>query len=475
MQAVAAIGASVIASLLALGQAHAAEGGYYTSPSGEECYWSRTGPTSVNAVCCEVGMTLHLTPNATCVDSTTINQFLKEIELRVAESARLISDAPAAGRRPLPNKPTPQQCDGARKACTSNTGETQARCQEIAAEANIDRIKAGLTCFGEYPALLGSLPHWTNEQGGGRHTCTLDDVTGDDPSPPARWCRTEFQQRAMVNCFIGLPGASTTNQAGFELGVDLGKITKFAVNGGRSVTVDTASGQGSDSYCSEAGTKHAAACFTANTNCLAGRPTRAVAQIEGLPGGPIPAVQEEQPAVALDRFDQLITQIDAERLGLKEGSKPRTLFRPIEPQPGEGRTQYELRIRFLANWSVYLKRHNLSADDQRRMELSFGSAQKEFQDAHQILAELYSEVAFPDPDPIHGRAKAVAAKRRLEKYVPGPRVGPFYLRMHRVEFTVRSTVATVRSNVAKEQNKKFSFMSTVWPGLQEFGLAAPMK
>jgi hypothetical protein len=151
-------------------------------------------------------------------------------------------------------------------------------------------------------------------------------------------------------------------------------------------------------------------------------------------------------------------------LGLNKGGK--SLFRATGREKNEDPVFYVQRLKFMGDWSRYLKEHDVSAARQRDIERSFASAQVTFKKAHDELAELIAAVAFPDP--LQGRAGAAAAKHRLEQYVPLDPLdkGGFYLQMYKVKHGVLDALS---EGPAKR------FEETVWPGVREFGFAAPMK
>jgi hypothetical protein len=341
------------------------------------------------------------------------------------------------------NMPTREQCKALGNSCQRKAGQTTKSCEDSrmrGSRSMVEREPGQLpgTCFGNFDDVL-ELVRLKRD-----FRCQEADLNR------GTLCRYYFEQVALEQCISGIKSGSLEISGGGEITIEVVKL-----DGEVKKTIDQAAGEGDRTYCARVGKEYSNECEKAERACL--QKAGGVAPI-ALPDG----------------ADALITRIDQNALGLGGGLfspnnnavARRGTFRGLgQAAIGEGSGLYLERLKFLANWSEFIQRQGVSAADKANAQLAFDDAQVAFISAERRLARL--TVSYLIPDPAAGTEGERLAKLELLRYT---KLGEYSQRLK----TVEDAFGTALANALGEDRAR-DFMDNVWPGLQLFGFAQPMK
>lgn len=412
---------------------------------------------------------------------------------------------PPGGTPPQPPpRPTAKQCEALNDQCVSNANALTQSCRSNRIRVYNDFLKDGSACHDQ--TLTDLLDGFGFRRLGILFAC--DEADWRDINDPATDnCRRQALNRGLDRCMFGVKqtGTSAGSTVKFEMGFST-PIWKAggAVTSTTNVTVTTPTGIGGDQVCRAMGLAAADQCSVLLAQCsqqAAGQgnatplivgggnstpqaaPTIALAPRGHSGPGAAPVGPQaahgptttagnnvpNHPGTVLappDLQDRLRAQVDRARLGFAGNPSPMggQTFRPLSQGPVEFLPLYIERLRFLAAWSGFLKRHTVSAQQQDAMEKALKRIQNNISlrlhRGDQILRAIWA---------IDMRSGAVGTDAARDLAKQFDREGGVWRELRAGHAAVRTQTREVLGD-----SLGAAFTEEVWPGIVRFTYANPM-
>jgi hypothetical protein len=357
-------------------------------------------------------------------------------------------------------KPTKEQCQQAFQQCQEDTlKEGLAQCEIDQGRSAAILAFQGRTCIGDPSDIwedlfvdsgisIGNVPVLAG--------CSESDFGG--VSPRQQLCTGAFILEATSQCANGRDESSDPSIP-FSVNFPVPGFPNIGIGlGSGSVTVTRRGGAGYQEICSDA----AMAFVTTECGKL-----RQACEVESESGG------EAQITRPPRTIEELTARIDRESLGLipagiRGGAVAGNItsaFRSLSQGRSEMEQSYRLRLDFLGDWSEFIKRTAMGAGLQRRVELAMQNAQGDYANVSDDWIALLIGIWLPDP-----KTRRMGSPDIHEEFMMFERQDDFSRRTTRAE---RSLFLNIRSTFGDDFLR--SFRENVWPGIDRFGIASPMR
>jgi len=399
------------------------------------------------------------------------------------------------GTNNTPTKPTVQQCQQMNAQCMQNANALTQDCKDGRTQFNHQQLANGKACHDQsLEDLLDGFRYrilWMT------YACTPADF-GNINSVYTDNCRKQAIRRGMDRCQYGLNATSSTvgNSETFTFSF---KSPVFEIGGEgsdeSSFTIETPFGAGANQICMAKGTKAADQCSSDLSACnaaasqqgsaspmlhnkivktnifntqqtFASSKTKSKSKINNAKDAHQQRAADLPNKVAPPTiFERLRSQIDVKRLGLNNDNKPVSsrLFKPLSIEYLEIPELYLHRLQFLADWSHFLRRNNVSDADLLAMHKILQREQFKLQSEYFTEASIVEAVFEVNMQT--GEAGTDALRNLLDMYRSRDGVRRQMVSGH---FRVlRDSKVIFGDTIGAEFNEK------VWPGMLTFGFSAP--
>jgi len=392
-----------------------------------------------------------------------------------------------------PTKPTLSQCEQLNDQCIQAAGNLTQQCRDNRTRFNQIELANGNPCHGQ--SLEDLLDGFRYRNLWLTYACTPSDFR-DINNTYTDNCRVQAIRRGMDRCNWGVDAQSQTQSASSSKTMNFkSPIFEAGIGSTResTLTVSTPYGIGDNQVCMALGTKAVDQCtadliacrvdasdgtqtselvvspkktYTASNNSAKASGTNTNAVVADLDG----QAAEVSPADTLAPMsldDHLRAQVDRARLGLldDDAAVGTRIFRAVPRQRLEIPVLYTERLRFLANWSGFLRRNGVSAAAIRGMHDVLRREQ------FRLQAELFTESSIVQAvfavDMRTGTIGTDALRDLLEMYRSR---GGLRRQMVFGHFRVVDASKDIFGDALGNE-----FLDTVWPGMIHFGFAAPFE